>query len=142
MVFATQVVSVTIVVVADELTFGTHGRNAELLSAVLGRIAPVPIFAATSAMILLEGVRNLMVLSNYLHNRFVQPLIEKRKEEMQRRLDESRAQGLVEGIAQGKAKADADWQLWNQRRLEAESKGEPFTEPPPSGHNGSSPSSC
>ena len=133
MVFAAQVISVTIVVVADELTYGSHGRNAEVLSAVLGRIAPVPIIAATSAMILLEGVRNLMVLSNYLHNRFVKPLIEKRREEMEQQRAEDRDQG--------RAESHAEWRSWNERRLEADSKGEPFTEPPPSGPNGPSPSS-
>ena len=120
MVFAAQVISVTVVVAVDELSYGDYSRNAEVLSAVLGRIAPMPIIAATSAMILLEGVRNLMVLSNYLSNRLVKPLIEKRRQE-------------------GRAEAHAEWQLWNQRRLEAENRGETFTEPPPDSPNGSNP---
>ena len=85
-------------------------------------------------MISLEGVRNLMILSNYLHNRFVRPLIEKRKEEEELR----RAQG----VAIGKAEVHAEWRSWNQRRLEAESKGEQFTEPPPSSLNEASPTQC
>ena len=30
------------------------------------------------------------------------------------------------------------WDAWNQRRMQAEANGEPFTEPPPSARNGSS----
>lgn len=82
-----------------------------------------------------------MVLSNYLHNRFVKPLIEKRRQEMERRLAESTAQGIAEGMVQGRAQIHAEWSSWNQRRLEAEISGEPFTEPPPAGPNGSSPAS-
>ncbi len=155
-------------VVVDELSYGVHSRDAEILSAILGRTAPIPIIAATSAMILMEGVRNILVLSNYLHNRFVKPLIEKRRQEMEerrqemeKRLAESTARGMAEGMAQGmaqgraegmtqgraegmtqgRAQIHAEWSSWNQRRLEAEINGQPFTEPPPAGPNGSSPTS-
>ena len=40
--------------------------------------------------------------------------------------------------AEGRAEANAAWDEWNWRRVEAEAKGEPFTEPPPSARNGSS----
>ena len=38
---------------------------------------------------------------------------------------------------ESRAERDAEWDAWNQRRMEAEAKGEPFTEPPPSARNGS-----
>ena len=37
---------------------------------------------------------------------------------------------------ESRAERDAEWDAWNQRRMEAEAKGEPFTEPPPSARNG------
>ena len=39
---------------------------------------------------------------------------------------------------EARAEANAAWEGWNRRRMEAEAKGEPFTEPPPSARNGSS----
>ena len=52
---------------------------------------------------------------------------------------EGRAEGIAEGIAEGKtegraegvAERDRQWAAWNNRRIEAEAKGEPFHEPPP-----------
>ena len=38
---------------------------------------------------------------------------------------------------ESRAETHAEWDAWNQRRMEAEAKGEPFTEPPPSAPNGS-----
>ena len=52
---------------------------------------------------------------------------------------EGKAEGIAEGIAEGKAEGKAEgvaerdrqWAAWNNRRIEAEAKGEPFDEPPP-----------
>ena len=46
-----------------------------------------------------------------------------------------KAEGLKEGEEKGKAEAWEAWQEWNQRRLNAEAAGDPFTEPPPSLNN-------
>ena len=42
------------------------------------------------------------------------------------------AEGKAEGIAQGIVKRDREWTAWNERRLDAAAKGQPFDEPPPS----------
>ena len=48
---------------------------------------------------------------------------------------EGRAEGIAEGKAEGKAEGvaerDRQWAAWNNRRIEAEAKGESFHEPPP-----------
>ena len=44
---------------------------------------------------------------------------------------EGRAEGRAEGKAEGIAERDRQWAAWNQRRAEAEARGEPFHEPPP-----------
>ena len=44
---------------------------------------------------------------------------------------EGEAKGKAEGIAEGEAKERELWTEWNKRRLEAEAKGEAFTEDPP-----------
>ena len=56
----------------------------------------------------------------------------------QRIREESKEEGIAEGIAQGRDEADVAWRQWNQRRLEAEANGEPFSELPPDFSNGSS----
>lgn len=45
--------------------------------------------------------------------------------------DEGRAEGRNEGFAQGRDAVQQEWTAWNARRLEAETKGQPFNEPPP-----------
>ena len=42
-----------------------------------------------------------------------------------------KAEGIAEGKAEGVAERDRQWAAWNNRRIEAEAKGEPFHEPPP-----------
>ena len=41
-------------------------------------------------------------------------------------------QGREQGIEQGRATLAAEVADWNERRLDAEKRGEPFDEPPPS----------
>lgn len=62
----------------------------------------------------------LMSLYQAMVNRYVTPVIERH-----------RAEGRAEGLAEGRVERDAEWQEWLQRRADAESKGEPFNEPPP-----------
>ena len=44
---------------------------------------------------------------------------------------EKREEAREEGRSEGFAQANAAWHAWNKRRLAAEAKGEPFTEPTP-----------
>ena len=59
-----------------------------------------------------------MVLADYLREKLVVPLQEKRR---------------AEGRAEGRAEANRNWRQWNRRRREAESRGESFDEPEPYG---------
>ncbi len=52
--------------------------------------------------------------------------------------EQGRQEGRKEGEVVGRAEANAEWDEWNQRRMEAEANGGAFTEPPPSARNGSS----
>ena len=56
---------------------------------------------------------------------------------MEKKRQEGKKEGRAEGVALGREEANAAWDAWNRRRVEAEAKGEPFTEPPPSIRNGS-----
>lgn len=44
---------------------------------------------------------------------------------------EGRAEGVAEGKAEGRAEVQQQWRAWYQRQTEAQEKGQPFTEPPP-----------
>ena len=45
---------------------------------------------------------------------------------------QGRSEGHVQGLTEGRVETQKKWEAWNVRRLEAESNGLPFTEPPPS----------
>ena len=62
----------------------------------------------------------MMSLYQAMVNRYVIPVIEAR-----------RAEGRAEGRVEGRAESNAQWRAWNRRRMDAESLGLPFTEPPP-----------
>ena len=46
-------------------------------------------------------------------------------------LEKRRRQARAEGVAEGRAALVAEVVAWNERRLAAEERGEPFDEPPP-----------
>ena len=46
--------------------------------------------------------------------------------------EEWREKRRREQIARAVRGADAEWEAWNDRRIQAEQRGEPFDEPPPS----------
>ena len=62
----------------------------------------------------------LMGIYHFIVNRWVRPAIE-----------EHEARGETIGEARGRAVMHAEWQAWNQRRMDAEANGESFDEPPP-----------
>ncbi len=76
-----------------------------------------------------------MVVGAYLEEKLLKPLREKRRMEREQwiaqRQAEGRAQGRAEGRAEGRADNQKRWEAWNQRRLEALERGEPFDEPTP-----------
>ena len=56
----------------------------------------------------------------------------KRERELKAQVSaEARAEGKAEGRAEGRAEVYREIAEWNRRRMEAEARGEKFTEPPP-----------
>ena len=53
-------------------------------------------------------------------------------DERAQRIAKAKAKGIAEGKAQGIVERDREWTAWNQRRLQAAAKGQPFDESPPS----------
>ena len=69
--------------------------------------------AAGLSFQIVEGPKFVMVVADYFTKRWLNPLKEQLRQE-------------------GRAEGYAEWEAWNARRMEAEEKGEPFDEPPPS----------
>ena len=65
-----------------------------------------------------------MVLSRYIIEQY-------RKERDARMKAEGEVAGRARGIAEGREEMAQRWQDWNNRRLAAADRGEPFDEPPP-----------
>jgi hypothetical protein len=72
-----------------------------------------------------------MVVGAYLEEKLLKPLREKRRMEREQWIAQRQAEGLAQGRAQGRADNQKIWEAWNQRRLEASERGEPFDEPTP-----------
>ena len=102
-----------------------HGGGSLLDStlAVWSEAAPLIITAAAAALVLTEVGRSIVVIARRLEEG-----LERVRE---RRREEGRAEGRAEGREEAFAEADRGWEAWNQRRIEAAERGEPFTEPPP-----------
>ena len=64
-----------------------------------------------------------MVLSRYIIEQY-------RKERDARMKVEGMAERWAKGMAEGREEMAQRWQDWNNRRLAAEGRGEPFDEPP------------
>ena len=50
---------------------------------------------------------------------------------LRRRFQEGKEEGLEEGKQEGRRELSEKVRAWNERRLEAERRGEEFNEPPP-----------
>ncbi len=84
--------------------------------------------AAGLSMLTVEGPRFIMVMADYFTKKWLNPLKERLRAEREQLAAESRAKGRAEG----RAERDTEWKAWNERRMAAAEKGEPFDEPPPS----------
>ena len=96
------------------------GDVLDMAANILLRLAAVPVAAALQAFLIMKG-RDLIMRT---WERFAQE-----------RLERGRAEGMEKGRAEGRAEMrenHAAWTAWNNRRVQAEKRGEPFNEPPPS----------
>lgn len=91
---------------------------------IWGATAPLAAVAVPGAVVLTEIARWIMVLAAWLENR-----LERSREEYRARIGE---EARVEGLAEGRAETDREWEGWNERREAAAARDEPFSEPPPS----------
>ena len=90
------------------------------------------IASVAGSLIVTEVWRNGMVLAERLEEWF-----DKRREKqiakaVAEAVAETEEKTRAEATAKTREEVTALWQAWNERRIEAETLGEPFDEPPPS----------
>ena len=110
--FILQFLLGTTLVVLRETLWNDADSPFDTVIAIWESSAPIAITSAAVAIVITELGRYLMVLARHLEER-----LEKTREVRR---------------AEGRAEMQTQWEAWNVRRMEAESKGLPFTEPPPS----------
>ena len=96
-----------------EIFWNTSDTPPQTVLAIIKGLGLNTAGAAGLALQIVEGPKFVMVAADYFTKRWLNPLKEQLRQE-------------------GRAEQDAMWQAWNARRMEAEEKGEPFDEPPPS----------
>ncbi len=111
----------------------------ETVMAMIVGMSVVGVTSAINAVNIVEVGAYAMVTVGWLRDK-----VEKQREELRKQreelhkkwrdegLDEGRQEGLREGHTEGIQKANAAWEAWNQRRLDAEANNQPFDELPPS----------
>ncbi len=131
--FFAQMMGWTAMVAWHEAVYGDHAHTVEYLRAV-GRDSShmVQMFILNTIGVVELG-RLIMVLAQGIADR----LKERREKFKAELIAQGKAEGIAEGIAEGKTagrtELAAEIAAWNERRLEAESRGEKFDEPPPMG---------
>ena len=99
---------------------------------VIGIIKDMAFIGAGSAIIAImitENARYTMILAEWMLREVIEP---RRRRQIERWRQEGIEEGRQEGIEKGIDQGDMEWETWISRKMQAESKGEPFDEPMPS----------
>ena len=101
-------------------TIWAIARGVESLVVLWQVLASLAITAAAVSLVVTETGRYLMVLAAAFEE----------WREKRRREQIARAEAIA--LVKGRRESDAEWDAWNERRMQAEQRGELFQEPPPS----------
>ena len=101
----------------------SHPTVHDMIWTIIANIVIVGAASATISILAVEMGKNVMITGTYLEDM------------LNRRRARQLAEAEERGATKARAEISARMREWNERRLAAESKGEPFDEPPP-GLNG------
>ena len=101
------------------------GRWNRLVVDIMREMAFVTTGSAGVAITVTEIARYIMVIGEWMLREVIEP-------RRQRRIERWRQ----EGIDQGRAEANKEWEAWVSRKMQAEANGETFDEPMPTHRNG------
>ena len=124
-------------------TLGYQGVEAVAYQ-TLSSLSQPGVGAAIFSLLIVEVISYLMVMYNFLMHHLVRPVIQRherrgeaRGEERGIAIGEERGiaigeeRGIAIGEERGGERERERWEEWNQRRMDAAERGEPFDEPPP-----------
>ena len=124
--FSIQIVIAAVVLVRSAAADGNAQGAEVFLTYTWQNMAPAAVASAAITLVIIDGINGLMVLSTWL----AETLEKRRRREQERHRQEiEAAKELVR--MEATAEIQKRWEEWNRRRLEAESVGEEFNEPPP-----------
>ena len=101
-------------------TIWTVQQGVESPAALWHDLSALAVTAAALSMVVTETGRYVMVLAAAF------------EEWREKRRQEQIARAVAEAKAEERRESNAEWDAWNERRMQAEQRGEPFAEPPPS----------
>ena len=121
----------------------SHPTVHDMIWTIVTNIVIVGAASATISILAVEMGKNVMITGTYLEQMLNRRRARQLAEAEERGIEQGEERGIKRGIEQGleqgaiKGRADlsAEVREWNERRLAAQAKGEPFDEPPP-GLNG------
>lgn len=147
--FTIQSVIATALLIWYQVTQLTTDTLIETILAIIQGIAWIGVASATTSVTITEVINGIMVIGEWMRERFVEPQKEKQRQQgLEQGLQQGHKQGLQQGhkqglqqghkqgLQQGLQQERKRWTQWNQRRMEAEAKGETFIEPTPDSDNG------
>ena len=129
-IFSVEVITYTILVVRHEVSQGNSPM--ETAQVIVVQLAAFIVVSTGSIFILFQGVDSIMFLTQLYKERLERKVKKAKAEGIEQGKVEGKAEGKAEGLEQGKAEVRQQWAGWNTRRVEAEARGIPFDEPPPS----------
>ena len=121
--FAIQNIAGISLVCWYEITVVNGDDFVQTMLNIIDRLPSVGVGAAAVTITLMEVARTAMVIGGNLER-----WLKKREQE---RLDRAVAEATARAKSEARNEVQRRWAEWNQRRLDAEARGEPFTEPPP-----------
>ncbi len=119
--FSIQVIIAAIWLVKTAIADESQNGVPDILFYVWQYMAPAAVSSATLALVIVDTVNGIMVLSTWL-----QETLEKRR---LRQIKAAEDAGVARGRAEAVAELQQKWEDWNKRREAA--AGEEFNEPPP-----------
>ena len=122
-------------VIVRNVLWVSHPTVHDMIWAIVVGIVVVGAASATASILAVETGKNIMIVGTYLEEmlkkRRARQLAEVRAEGVNEGRSEGVEKGRAEGVTRGRADLAAEIREWNARRLAAQSKGDPFDEPPP-----------
>ena len=136
------------IIVWDETLVVPHVRWTDVYTDIIQGIGEVGISSAVIAFVLTEVLNSIMLVSEWIRRNLVEATKERQfaeglnqglKQGRAEGRSEGRSEGLADGLAEGRSEGLAEGRAqlieeisdWEERRREAQERGEAFDESPP-----------